>query len=126
MPAWVPSIGILVSIGLCVPAMAQSPLSVGQERALKPKDGFKECDACPEMIVVPAGSFAMGAPENEVGRRNDEGPQHTVTFAKPFAVGRFSVAFDQWDACVSDSGCNGYRPADEGWGRGRRPAINVS
>ena len=102
------------------------PLSPERERALKPKDSFKECDACPEMIVVPAGSFAMGSPEHEVGRRNDEDPRHTVTFARPFAVGRFSVTFEQWDACISDSGCNGYRPADEGWGRGRRPAINVS
>ena len=32
----------------------------------------------------------------------------------------------EWDACVSAGGCGGYRPEDEGWGRGRRPVINVS
>ena len=36
------------------------------------------------------------------------------------------MTFDEWDACVADGGCNGYQPSDEGWGRGRRPVINVS
>jgi formylglycine-generating enzyme required for sulfatase activity len=49
-----------------------------------------------------------------------------VTIGRPFAVGKFSVTFDEWDACVADGGCNGYEPSDQGWGRGRRPVINVS
>jgi formylglycine-generating enzyme required for sulfatase activity len=49
-----------------------------------------------------------------------------VTIAKPFAVGIYAVTFDEWDACVSDGGCDGYRPSDNGWGRGMRPVINVS
>ena len=95
-------------------------------RALGPKDSFKECAACAEMVVVPAGSFAMGSPTSEPGRSDDEGPQRTVTFKRQFAVGRFAVTFDEWDACVADGGCNGYRPFDEGWGRGRRPVIHVN
>jgi hypothetical protein len=102
------------------------PLSPDRERALKPKDTFKECNNCPEMVVVPAGSFTMGSPDREQGRSLNESPQHGVTIAKPFAVGRFAVTFDEWDACVADGGCNGYTPADEGWGRGQRPVINVS
>ena len=43
-----------------------------------------------------------------------------------FEVGRYEVTFGQWDACVAAGGCNGYRPDDEGWGRGDRPVINVS
>ncbi|MBM4073219.1 MAG: formylglycine-generating enzyme family protein [Planctomycetes bacterium] len=78
------------------------------------------------MVVVPAGSFTMGSPENEQGRSNDEGPQHRVTIARPFAAGKYEVTFDQWDACVNSGGCNGHRPSDEGWGRGNRPVINVS
>ena len=35
------------------------------------------------------------------------------------------MTFAEWDVCVADGGCNGYRPDDEGWGRGERPAINV-
>jgi formylglycine-generating enzyme required for sulfatase activity len=49
-----------------------------------------------------------------------------VSIAAPFAVGRFAVTFDEWDACVADRGCNGYRPYDREWGRAKRPVINVS
>jgi formylglycine-generating enzyme required for sulfatase activity len=101
------------------------PLSADDECTLKPKDVFKECDKCPEMIVVPAGSFTMGSPSDEPGRQKNE-DQVQVTIAKPFAVGRFAVTFDEWDQCVADGGCSGYRPPDEGNGRGRRPVINVS
>ena len=53
-----------------------APLSPMQEKALKPKDTFKECANCPEMMVVPAGSFTMGSPASEAERSADEGPQH--------------------------------------------------
>ena len=102
------------------------PLSAERERVLKPKDSFKDCDKCPEMIVVPAGSFKMGSPESEPAHELYEGPEHTVTIAKPFAVGRFAVTFDEWDACAADGGCNAYKPVDQNWGRGRRPVIHVS
>jgi formylglycine-generating enzyme required for sulfatase activity len=102
------------------------PLSWHQEQLLKPKDIFRECNECPEMTVVPAGSFDMGSPDDELNRGRFEGPQHTVTFARPFAAGKYAVTFEQWDACVMYGGCDGYMPKDEGWGRGRRPVINVS
>jgi formylglycine-generating enzyme required for sulfatase activity len=105
------------------PAM---PLCAPEERALKPKDVFKECEQCPEMVVVPVGTFTMGAPPNAPGRFAHEGPQHRVTFGRPFAVGQFALTFEEWDACVTDGGCNGYKPSDAGWGRGRRPVTNVS
>src|SRR5256885_773393 len=69
-----------------------APLSPMQEKALKPKDTFKECANCPEMMVVPAGSFTMGSPTSEPGRSADEGPQHTVTIARQFAVGQIGRA----------------------------------
>ena len=98
------------------PASPQAaPLSPIQESALKPKDMFKECANCPEMTVVPAGSFTMGSPTTEPERAADEGPQHMVTIARPFAVGRFEVTFEEWDACAADGGCNRYKPSDEGW-----------
>ena len=103
------------------------PLSVAEERSLRPKDVFKECaSGCPEMVVVPAGSFTMGSSATERGREANEGPQHLVTIGQDFAVGRFAVTFEEWDACVRDGGCWGYRPGDQGWGRGRRPVISVS
>jgi formylglycine-generating enzyme required for sulfatase activity len=119
---------VLTVLGIA-PSQAQprvGPLSATEERALMPKDVFKESDNCPEMVVMPAGSFTMGSPESEPVRSEDEGPQHRVTFGRHFSVGKFAVTFDEWDACVMDGGCNAYRPDDAGWGRGRRPVINVS
>ena len=87
---------------------------------------FRDCAECPEMVVVRSGSFDMGSPSGEVGRRDDEGPVHRVEISRPFAVGVYEVTFAEWDACVSGGGCNGYRPNDRGWGRGNRPVIYVS
>ncbi|MFP6743213.1 MAG: formylglycine-generating enzyme family protein, partial [Alphaproteobacteria bacterium] len=87
---------------------------------------FKDCDVCPEMVVVPAGSFMMGSPSGEKDRGNDEGPQHRVTIPASFAVGKYEITFTEWDACVAGGGCGGYRPKDNGWGRGEHPVINVS
>jgi formylglycine-generating enzyme required for sulfatase activity len=101
-------------------------LTPEQERALKPGGRFKECDTCPEMVLVPAGSFVMGSPRDEPGREPDEGPQQPVTIAHSFAVGRSAVTFTEWNACVAEGGCNAYRPGDYGWGGGNRPVINVS
>jgi formylglycine-generating enzyme required for sulfatase activity len=83
------------------------------------------CPFCPEMVVVPAGRFTMGSPENEPERVSDEA-QVRVSIPAPFAAGRYAITFDEWDACVADGGCNEYKPSDEGWGRGKRPVINVS
>jgi formylglycine-generating enzyme required for sulfatase activity len=107
-------------------ALAQNaaPLSAEEERPLTPGSSFNECTNCPEMIVIPAGSFMMGSPASQ-GNVNEH-PQHKVTIAQQFGVGRYEVTFDEWDACVADGGCNGYKPADPGWGRGRRPVISVS
>jgi formylglycine-generating enzyme required for sulfatase activity len=101
-------------------------LAQARERALQPNDSFKECTACPVMTVIAAGTFTMGSPTTELGRAGSEGPQHQVTIGHKFAFGRYSVTFDEWDACVADGGCNGYAPGDQGWGRGTRPAVNVS
>jgi formylglycine-generating enzyme required for sulfatase activity len=59
---------------------------------------FKDHPRGPEMVAVPAGSFTMGSPESEHGRFSKEGPQHEVTFARPFAVSRFAVSFNERDA----------------------------
>ena len=87
-------------------------------------DHFKECESCPEMIVVPVGQFRMGASENEAGSTPDERPQHLVTLTNSFSVGRFAVTFDEWDACIAAKGCS-YRPSDQNWGRGKRPVISI-
>jgi formylglycine-generating enzyme required for sulfatase activity len=101
-------------------------LTATTERALKPRDSFRECAKnCPEMVVVPAGQFIMGSPTNEKDGSDNERPQHKVIFAKPFAVGKFDVMFDDWDACVAYGDCD-PRISDAGLGRGRQPIINVT
>ena len=87
---------------------------------------FRDCPECPEMVVVPPGNYMMGAPSSEKEGDDNERPVHRVTIGEGFAVGVHEVTFDEWDACVRGGGCNGYRPDDEGWGRGNRPVINVS
>ena len=87
---------------------------------------FRDCPDCPEMVVVPAGSFLMGSANDEAGHQLDESPRHEVRIGAPFAVGKFEVTFAEWDACVADGGCNGYRPDDQHWGRGPRPVVDVS
>jgi formylglycine-generating enzyme required for sulfatase activity len=88
-------------------------LPLPDERTLKPGETFQECDDCPEMVVVPAGSFAMGSADNEKGRRKDEGPQHTVTIGLPFAVGKVPVTVDQFADFVS---ATGYDAEGKCWG----------
>ena len=103
-------------------------LAAAPEERRGPEAGsaFRDCPQCPEMVVVPAGSFMMGSPPSEKYRSNDEGPQRRVTFGHAFAVGKYEVTFAEWDACASDGGCGGRRPGDQDWGRGKRPVIFVS
>jgi formylglycine-generating enzyme required for sulfatase activity len=82
------------------------------------------CGFCPEMVVIPAGTFTMGSPPEEAGRYDDEGPQREVRVER-FALGRSEVTFAQYNACVDAGGC-AERPDDEGSGRGALPVINVS
>lgn len=91
---------------------------------MSPGRSFKDCEGCPEMVVVPAGRFVMGAPASERHRTRHEGPQRAVTI-RSFAIGKYEVTFDEWYQCVNAGGCE-QRPKDEGWGGGRRPVIGVS
>jgi formylglycine-generating enzyme required for sulfatase activity len=96
-------------------AQAQTPSS-----APAPGTTFRDCSQCPEMVAVPAGKFMMGWDDGD----EDERPAHEVVIAKPFAVGKFEVTFDEFDACAADGGClKQPLPNDAGWGRGRRPVI---
>jgi formylglycine-generating enzyme required for sulfatase activity len=63
----------------------------------------RDCAECPELVVLPAGHFVMGSPDTEAERSRDEGPQHEVTFAKPFAIGKFEVTHGEFAAFVTDT-----------------------
>ncbi len=61
-------------IGLVLVAVAVSAIASAQDH-LKPGETFRDCPECPEMAVIPAGSFTMGSPASEAGRFRHEGPQ---------------------------------------------------
>lgn len=86
---------------------------------------FSDFEGAPELVVLPSGEFWMGSPENEKEHIGDESPRHQVRIDYELAIGKFPVTFDEWDACLAAGGTQ-YRPADQGWGRGKRPVINIS
>jgi formylglycine-generating enzyme required for sulfatase activity len=87
---------------------------------------FKDVDQpwCPEMLVVPAGAFEMGSSDDDEDAYPEEKPKHCVTINRRFAMGRYPVTFTEFDYFCEAIGRS--KPNDEGWGRGRRPVINVS
>jgi formylglycine-generating enzyme required for sulfatase activity len=90
----------------------------------KPADvALRDCAECPALVAVPAGEFMMGSPTSELFRGAEA--QHRVT-VPAFAIGKYEVTFDEWEACVADGGCGGFKPDDQGWGRGKQPVIGVS
>jgi formylglycine-generating enzyme required for sulfatase activity len=80
--------------------VSPSPLTAEQEQALKPREKFKEGANCPDMVVVPAGDFIMGSPAE-----HSEGPQHKVTIRQRFAVGKYELTGNEWNACAAHGGC---------------------
>ncbi len=109
------------------PARQQTPAldAAGAEGSWTPGHVFRDIEApwCPEMVVIPAGGFMMGSPDDEDHRMEREGPRHRVMIAKPFALARFPTTFEEFDRFCGETGHP--MPEDEGWGRGRRPVINV-
>lgn len=103
-----------------------------EERVVASVEGmaFKDCDRCPEMVVIPAGTYLMGSPEDEFDRKNDEGPQREVQIAK-LAVGKFEITFGEYQACLDAGACT-FDPktelrADESfWAGASYPVMNVN
>ncbi|MEQ8322775.1 MAG: formylglycine-generating enzyme family protein [Rhodospirillales bacterium] len=87
---------------------------------LKPGDIFRDCETCPEMVVVPPGLFVMGSKLHK-----SEMPTRVVRFRKPFAIGRFETLHANWQACLDAGGCT-HKPDDHKWGTERKPVINIS
>ena len=68
-----------LSIAVTVVGVVAVSGAAAQQSA--PGRSFKECRNCPEMVVIPAGSFMMGSPAGEPERRENE-PQHKVTISR--------------------------------------------
>ncbi len=82
-----------------MPAVAVAPLP-----QVKVPQSFRDCANCPEMVVVPAGEFVMGSPDDESDHEQDESPQHQVTIPKAVAIGKFEVTRGQYGEFVNATG----------------------
>lgn len=71
---------------------------------LPPGARFRECDACPQMVVLPSGAFRMGSPQDEPGRAADEGPAREVHIPRPFAISRHEISLREYSAFLRDTG----------------------
>ncbi len=111
---------VKIKFALVVGVMILSLVSVGAKAAELPGEVVRDCPECGELVVVPPGDFQMGSTEKPT-----ESPPHRVTIHKAFAIGRKEVTLAEWDRCVAAGGCKTPLP-DYGWGRGARPAIDVS
>ena len=87
------------------------------------RDRLNDGSQGPELVVVPAGGFLMGSPPYEKGRYNDEASR-PVRIEKPFAIGKYELMFQEYDRYATATGRP--VPGDQGWGRGRRPVVNVA
>ena len=79
-----------------------------------------------EMVVINPGTGILGSPSSEEKRARFENPLRDTQINYSFEVSKYEITFDDWEKCVSGGGCGGHKPDDKGWGRGKRPVINVS
>lgn len=114
----------IVEVGLAAEFDKAEPLA--SDNLWTPGRIFRDIDEswCPEMVVIPAGEFLMGSPDDENGRFDSESPLHPVTIAKPYSLGRCPITFEAFDHFCEATSRD--RPDDKGWGREQRPVINVS
>ena len=91
------------------------PRQLDPDREIAGKDGAP-------MVLIPTGEFMMGSPDGQGD--TDEHPAHKVRFSKPYAIARYETTFEEYDRFAKATGRR--LPDDNGWGRGRRPVINVS
>ena len=111
-----------VALGAGTSAAKEAAPGGGAE-AYEPGAILRDCDECPDLVVVPAGTFRMG--DLSGGGDVDEGPVRTVELPRPFALARYETTFAEWDACAAAGACR-RGVSDIGLGRDRRPVILVT
>ena len=83
---------------------------------------FRDCESCPVMTVIPAGSFLMGDLEGDLAATQQ--PVHSVA-VPAFVAGIHEVTWNQWESCVEDGFCNGSVSSGS-WGRATRPVSGLN
>ncbi len=88
--------------------------------AQEPFTSFRDCDECPELIVLPGGAYLMGSPADEIGHHESEAPQHEVSIPAPFAITTTEITVSAFAAFVEATGDETETPCwafseDAGW-----------
>ncbi len=94
-----------ITLGLILVAQAASAENrsdVVSNAAQQRSDAFADCHGCPDMVIIPAGTFDFGSPSSEQGRSDDEGPQ-VRTRLSSFAVSRHEITLDQYRQFVEET-----------------------
>jgi formylglycine-generating enzyme required for sulfatase activity len=122
-------IGVIVLLGLASIAEAAGGVTAQPTAGTVLRDRLRDGTPGPELVVIPAGSFRMGAIHG--GGDPDEKPVHQVTIPRPFALGRYEITFAEYDRFCQATGRE--KPKDgrrwfpfSNWGRDRRPAMNIT
>jgi formylglycine-generating enzyme required for sulfatase activity len=98
-------------------AIVGPPVTEGERKADEEKERIHARES--KMVIIPPGTFQMGDDGDK-----SHAPVHPVRFVGPFAIDQYEVTFEEYDRFARSMGRE--LPHDEGWGRGRRPVINVS
>ena len=109
---------------ICALCMAASVSAAVEEPAGGPqvfRDRLSDGSTGPEMVVIPPGRFRMGDLHGDGD--SDERPVREVTIARPFALGRYEVTFEEYERFCRAT--ESPVPDDSGFGRGRNPVVNV-
>jgi formylglycine-generating enzyme required for sulfatase activity len=122
--------GIDMSSKACLATIAIVVLTAAACAEPESGDEFRDCEACPSMVRIATGTFAMGAPDSERNRDDDEGPVRDVSMEREFAMAKSETSWSEWQACMDDGACvapTGHSmPEGSDWGKGTRPVITVS
>lgn len=128
LPSWQDYLALLesrVSTEENIPVSAASGVTGELKIHHDVGERFRHKAYLPEMVILPAGDFWMGAHPSDFDAGTGEKSYHQVQIPSAFAVALTPITFEQWDACL-EAGGTGHIPSDAGWGRGDRPVINVS
>ena len=94
---------LLIALGTLAAALLCAPAWSADAASAPPAAASRACEACPEMVAIPAGEFMMGSAANDAEKGDNEVPQRLVRI-KPFALGKFEVTVAQWREFARVSG----------------------
>ena len=113
-----------LSLGKILEWVIKGELPLATVQGLPWHDELKVGGFGPAMVIVPAGTFWMGSKKSEKNARDCDFPRLQVIIGHPFTIGCYPVTFEDYDRYCEATGKD--KPNDQGWGRGKRPVINVS